>query len=127
MNGFVLLGVSNYSYSIALWVRPSSINGSTLVHLSTTTNGQGWCVDLMGFSSSGVWTHVVTTYSVTNAVRLYINGTLIGTTGSIGYLASGLVNILTLANPIQGGTCNSQSVVYSRELNTVDIYTFANP
>ncbi len=56
----------------------------------------------MGFSSSGqivttgwnptpqqvigpilptnVWTHVVGTYSLTNGLRLYVNGTLIGST-----------------------------------------------
>jgi hypothetical protein len=53
MYGFVLLGVSDYPYSIALWVRPSSIGGSVLIRLSTATNGTGWCADLMGFSSTG--------------------------------------------------------------------------
>ena len=62
------------------------------------------------------------------------------------YLASGQVNILTLGNPLQavlasaGGTCNAQSIVpgpflgsldefrvYSRELNTTDIFALANP
>jgi hypothetical protein len=41
MIGFVLLGISNNPYSISLWVYPFSNNGSTLVHLSTTINGQG--------------------------------------------------------------------------------------
>jgi len=166
MIGFVLLGISNNPYSISLWVYPFSNNGSTLVHLSTTINGQGWCVDLLGFSSYGkiiptgwnslqhqqvfgpilstyVWTHIVAIYSLTNGVRLYVNGTFIGTTGPMIYSASGQVNILTLVNPIQGnnrGTCQSQSIipnvyygsidefrVYSRELNTVDISMLANP
>ncbi len=46
------LGFQNNSYSIALWVRLSIINGSTLVHLSITINGQGWSVDLIEFSSN---------------------------------------------------------------------------
>jgi hypothetical protein len=153
---------------MALWIQPSSVRGSTLVHLSTTTNGQGWCVDLLGFSSTGqiiatewnpspqqvigpilpanIWTHVAVTYSSTHGTRLYVNGTLDGTTSSIGYSASSQVNILTLANRLQGnltsagGTCNSQSIVpdvyfgdmdefrvYSRELNASDVYTLANP
>jgi hypothetical protein len=122
----------------------------------------------MGFSSSGqirttgwgssdqevigpvlpanVWTHVVNTYSTTNGVQLYVNGTLINGTGAMNYAASGLVNIITLGNYIQGiqgsagGSCNSQSIipnvysgfidefrVYSRELDTADIYALANP
>jgi hypothetical protein len=95
---------------------------------------------------ANIWTHVVQTYSLTNGLRLYVNGTLINTTGPQTNLNSGLVNILTLGNFLQGiqnssgGTCNSQSIVprvyygsidefrvYSRELNPADIYTLANP
>ncbi|CAF4223848.1 unnamed protein product, partial [Adineta steineri] len=166
VNGFVLLGIPDRSFSISLWVNPATTSGSTLVHVSTTTNGQGWCVDLMGFSSTNqiivtgwsgsgqqvvgpvlpanIWTNVISTYSTTNGVRLYVNGTLIGTTGPMGYGASALVNILTLANPLQavysGGGCNSMSIVpsvylgyldefrvYSRELNGTDVHALANP
>jgi hypothetical protein len=89
---------------------------------------------------------VAVTYSRTNRIRLYVNGTLNGTTGSIVYLASGQANTLTLPNRLQGtltsagGTCTSQSIVpdvyfgdmdefrvYSRELNASDVYTLANP
>lgn len=120
---------------------------------------------MLGFSSSGqivapgwfssyqevigpilpanIWTHVTVTYSSTNGLRLYVNGTLIGTTSSMSSSSSGQVNILTLANGLQasaGGTCNSQSIVpnayfgdmdefrvYSRELNANDVYILANP
>jgi hypothetical protein len=63
------------------------------------------------------WTHVVNTYSTTNGIRSYVNGILIGSTGAMTYSASGSINILILANYIQGiqesagGTCNSQSIV----------------
>ena len=92
------------------------------------------------------WTHVAQTYSLTNGLRLYINGTLVGSTGAIARSNSGAVGILTLGNFIQGiqtsagGSCSSQSIVpnvyygytdefrvYSRELNPSDIYTLANP
>ena len=62
------------------------------------------------------------------------------------YSASGLVNILTLANPLlgtqfsAGGPCNSQSIlpsvfngyidefrVYARELSASDVSALANP
>ena len=94
---------------------------------------------------ANVWSHVVNTYSTTNGVQLYVNGTLVGTTGSVSYLASGEVNILTLGNPLEGipnnltGSCISQSIVpkvysgsidefrvYSRELSAADVYQLAN-
>lgn len=149
-----------------MWVNPTSVRGAILLHLSTTTNGQGWCVDLLGTSSSGqiistvwngspqqlvgpvlpvnTWTHVGTTYSRSNGLRLYVNGSLIGSTGGVSYTASGMVNILTLGNFIQGiqgsagGTCNSQSIVptyysgsidefrvYSREITASEMLTLA--
>jgi hypothetical protein len=89
------------------------------------------------------WTHIVYTYSTTNGVQLYINGTLNGTTGSILYSASSLVDILTLGNPLQlsnGSSCITHLIVsnafngsidefrvYSRELNITDIQALANP
>jgi hypothetical protein len=95
---------------------------------------------------ANVWTHVVVTYSQTNGIRLYINGTYYNSSDAFTYAASEQVNILTLANPLQaiqwttGGSCNSQSIVpsvyhgyidefrvYSRELNMTDVYTLANP
>ena len=165
MGGFVLLGMSNYSFSISLWVKPASIRGATLVHLSTEKNGQGRCADVIGLSSRGqiitsgwnttvqevvgpvvdanVWTHVVSTFSTTNGVRLYVNGTLIGSKGAIPYRALEGINILTLANPLQavsGRSCGYNSIatgvyfgyldelrVYSRELNAKDVFILANP
>lgn len=170
MNGFVELGISNNPYSISLWIRPSTITGSTLVRLASlrTTSNHNWCVDLMGFSSTGQiiitgwgssnrqvigpiipansWTHVVSTYSLFNGYRLYVNGTFINTTGPMTYVASGQSNILTLGNSLQstspssGRICYSQSIVpnvytgsmdefrvYSRELTTTEISILANP
>ena len=140
-----------------------------MVHLSTQTDGNGWCADYLGFSSDGrivtvdwngiltvevigpvlpmnVWTHIVTTYSFTNGLQLYINGTWFNKTASVPYAASGRINILTLGNPLRsvqfgsGGNCNSRSIVpdsyygymdefrvYSRELNAIDINVLANP
>ncbi|CAF1263237.1 unnamed protein product [Adineta ricciae] len=166
VSGFVLLGVSNQPFSFALWTkRTTTAGGATLVHMSTLMNGTGWCVDWLGFSSSGqivatgwnsmgyqvvgpvfstnVWTHVVSTYSPTNGLRLYVNGTLMGTADTRTYNASEQVNILTLGNPLKGlnGTsCNSMAIVttpyigyldefyvYSRELSGADVLALANP
>ncbi|CAF0949776.1 unnamed protein product [Adineta steineri] len=162
IQSFVLLGISNHSYSIALWVKRTSTGGGTLVHLSTQTNGLGWCVSLLGFRSTGeivatnwassgkevvgpvlpinVWTHVASTFSTMNGLRFYINGIYSAGTGVMNYGAAQQAVILTLGNPIAGGSCNSMSIttgiysgyldefrVYSRELSVADVYTIANP
>ncbi|CAF1371952.1 unnamed protein product [Rotaria sp. Silwood1] len=97
---------TGHSFSISLWVKPSSVLGGTLIHLSTGSDGTGTaCFDLLGFSSTGqlianlydtysccytyystsiggpimstsIWTHIVLTYSSSNGMALYTNGTL---------------------------------------------------
>ncbi len=146
--GFVLLGISNYAYSIALWINPLIINGSTLVHRSTTIDGKDWCLDLIGLSpigqiiltvsndslgelvgpivSANVWTHIVYTYSTINGLQLYINGSLNGSTVPMAYLASDEVNILTLGNPLQANAGNVQSIlsnVFNGSIDEFRVYS----
>ncbi|CAF3326688.1 unnamed protein product [Rotaria sp. Silwood2] len=86
-----------------------------------------------------VWTHVTSTYSQSNGIRLYVNGTLIGSTGSMIYIAPDKYNFLTLAYPFAGSPCGTVSIysgnyfgdldelrVYSRELTAADISLLAN-
>ncbi|CAF1065997.1 unnamed protein product [Adineta steineri] len=159
--GFPLLGTSNHPYSISLWIQRTSTGAGTVVYVSSQTGGGGWCIDFMGFSSSGqiigasydgvirdvvgpilstnVWVHVATTFSTTNGVRLYVNGSLIGSTGAIIYAASGTLNTVTLGNPLRTG-CVKKSIapgtfygyldefrLYSRELTAADVTALANP
>ncbi|CAF4089077.1 unnamed protein product, partial [Adineta steineri] len=156
--GFPILGTSNHPYSISLWIQRTSTGGGTLVHVSSQTDGKGWCTDFLGFSSSGqivsaswddvtrevvgpflstnVWTHVATTFSTMNGVRLYVNGSLIGSTGTMAYVASGTLNTVTLGNPLVSG-CATKSIVsgtfygyldefrlYSRELSVREVSAF---
>ncbi|CAF5199266.1 unnamed protein product [Rotaria magnacalcarata] len=88
-----------------------------------------------------VWTHIVSSYSSTNGVRLWVNGTLIGATGGFSYSSSGLPNSITIAADFSWFySCATGSVslgqfygaidefrVYSRELSSSDIYALANP
>ncbi|CAF1501011.1 unnamed protein product, partial [Adineta steineri] len=156
--GFSVLGISNHPYSISLWIQRTSTGGGTLVHVSSQTDGGGWCLDFMGFSSSGqivgsswdgaveevvgpvvstkVWTHVATTFSTINGVRLYVNGGFIGSTGAMAYAASGTSNTVILGNPRAAG-CAAKSIVsgtfygyldefrlYSRELSAREVSAF---
>nr|ACD54691.1 DUF1628-like protein [Adineta vaga] len=99
-------------FSVALWIKPSSIaNGAVIIHLSSNSNGGGFCYPITGLDSSGrivfqllggafadvvgtvpplnEWTHIAQTYSPSNGLRLYINGVLSGSTGAFNTLGSG--------------------------------------
>ncbi|CAF0990046.1 unnamed protein product [Adineta steineri] len=93
-SSFMTFGIVNQSFSIGLWVKPANLHG-ILVHISNQSTGDGWCMPLLGFNSSGiliaqsssliiavptfplnVWTHIAQTFSIQNGLQLYINGTL---------------------------------------------------
>lgn len=132
--------------------------------LNPRTSGLGWCLPIIGLSSTfqiigqnwnstgavpitgpvvplTVWTHVVSSYSPTNGMRMWINGTLIGSTGSFAYAPSTAPNTITLGSSLSGitGCANTNIVkgqfygmmdelrVYSRELNASEVAALANP
>ncbi|CAF1086051.1 unnamed protein product [Adineta steineri] len=116
---------------MSLWVQRTSTGGGTLVHYSKQTDGQGYCVDLIGFSftsqiianavgpnnpvtgpvlSANTWTHIATTYSQTNGLTLYVNGVSVGSTAAWPEYAPGKPVILTLGNSLNSVGCNSQSI-----------------
>ncbi|CAF1153232.1 unnamed protein product [Adineta ricciae] len=87
-----------------------------------------------------MWTHIAITYSLRNGLILYINGMFYDTTGPISYIGSKEMSTLTLGNSFDGNSCYRGSItsdafvgdidefrVYSRELNTMDVYKLANP
>lgn len=163
VTGLVLLGTSSWSFSLSLWFRTASLNGGgTIAHISSQTNGGGWCLKFMGLSSTGqiqaqlfngtanvpligpvmpigVWNYVAYTYSATNGVRLYVNGTLSTSAPTI-YSASGAANTLTFGNPLLGTACGSvlpnqqfygsidELRLYARELTSSEVsQLYANP
>ncbi|CAF1519810.1 unnamed protein product, partial [Didymodactylos carnosus] len=135
--------------------------GGTITHVSGVLNGTNWCIPLIGLSSLGrivtqawsgvaagilgpsmsvnLWTHIVQTFSVTNGITMYINGTYYNSTKTFSYSASGKKDTIILANYISGVSCSAGQVVagqyygaidefrlYSRELTTTDVYELAN-
>lgn len=44
VSGPVLLGTSAQAYSFAIWIKPTTVNGGTIVHVSSLVNGMGWCI-----------------------------------------------------------------------------------
>ncbi|CAF3968680.1 unnamed protein product, partial [Rotaria sordida] len=156
---------SNYSYTFALWIYPFATNG-TIIQLLSINND--WWSPMLGFDSNNhlvtqtwngaafynvalnsfilplnTWTHVATTFSITNGLRLFVNGTRVNmTSSSYAHASSGSWNIMSV------GACTQPMVwcsntetriipnqyrgkidelrIYSRELTTVEINALVN-
>ena len=107
VHGLVLLGVSNRSYSFAIWIRPYVQRQSTILHLAAQADGNGWCAPVLGLTSTGQlsassfglgivnvvgpviptdsWTHAAVTFSGANGLRLYVNGTFTTASASFSF------------------------------------------
>ncbi len=102
-------GVSNSrSFSISMWIYPTSVGSSTFVQVFSTSMTQ--CANLLGiysyvgsagqifvqsincnqavltgpFVTQNTWTHISLTFSTTNGYTLYTNGIAFGATGLSG-------------------------------------------
>ena len=86
------------------------------------------------------WTHVVTTYSFVNGLRLYVNGSLSISSSSFSSQSSGTTNHIIVGSPRIGLPCGLSSEVngqysgavdelrvFSRELSPTDVFILANP
>lgn len=161
--GLVLLGTSSQPYSISIWIRPTIVNRGTIMHVSGVRTGLGWCIPMLGFTSAGainahgwngspvvisgpsvvanVWTHLAVTYSPSNGLRLYVNGTQRGASSApYGYTAANLPVTLTLGSSLNGiGFCSPGSItmgqyygymdefqLYSRELTASAVLDLTN-
>ncbi|CAF0887660.1 unnamed protein product [Didymodactylos carnosus] len=163
MYAFYSIGVyNNRPFTFAVWISPSSINGGVIIHISNYQGGYGTYQDILSLTYSGqimtqipasngyypsvigpfislnTWTHIAITFSTTNGLTLYVNGTSQGSTGSIssysnsgglmyvtlgynqGYAASNVVNL-----PFQGSM--DEFYAYRREMSSSEINSLANP
>lgn len=149
LNGLVLLGIQNQSFSMSLWIQPNLQRSATIIHVSSQSNGLGWCLDflsvlangqLMASFWSGVrrymvspsvplnqWTHVTMTYSSLAGLRMYINGTSTNVSVSFGYQASEVPNYIFLGSAYLGtnycGTSSSSPGQYSGLLDEFRLYS----
>jgi len=149
--GLVLLGTVGQAYSLAIWVKPSTVAGGTIIHVSAGTNGaSGWCIPVLGFTSAGYvgvqswnggpvsitgpainvnsWTHLATTYGSSNGIRLWINGTQYGAaSGSYSFAAASTPVTVTLGSSLSGlGVCSTGVITmgqYSGYLDEFRLYS----
>lgn len=146
ITGLVYLGTSGHPYSIAVWIKPTSVNGGTIIHVSPSSGGTSWSFPMLGFTSSGniairscdsggsksltgpvitvnVWTHVVITYSSTNKLRLWINGGQVAvSTSNFVWTTTNVPLMLTLGVSItSGGSCStSPSIIQGQYFGLMD-------
>ena len=161
--GTIHLGRNDQSYSFSIWINPAVIQKSTIIHMSSHADGSDWSVPIIGMDNAGQlttlswedanfvnvtgpfvsannWTHVVSTYSLNNGLRLYVNGNLYSSSLPFLYRGSGELNYLLvgssrafLSSPWwleivgQYSGAVDELQVYSRELTTYEVNRLANP
>lgn len=127
-------------------------------------NGSGWCLPFLGLTPSyqivvhsystpnqviaitgpaipsGTWTHVATSYSSTNGIRLWINGTYTNSSSPFTYSPSNVPNIITVGSSLNAtNSCKNSYIesgqfygmidelkIFSRELSQTDVSLLAN-
>ena len=134
VTGLVLLGTQGQAYSLAIWIKPTATAGGTIIHVSQFASGVGWCIPMLGFTSSGmvgvqgwngsgvsltgplitanVWTHLAVTYGASNGIRMWVNGVQYGAaSGGFTYMAATVPVIATLGSSTTGtGYCNTGTI-----------------
>ncbi|CAF4046768.1 unnamed protein product, partial [Rotaria magnacalcarata] len=131
VTNLVLLGTVGRPYSFSIWIKPNTVAGGTIFHVSSGTTGLGWCIPMLGFTNSGnvgaqgwngsfvsitgpvvatnVWTHLAVTYGPSDGLRLYVNGAQYGSaSGRYTYQAAGTPVSLRFGSSLSDlGVCAS--------------------
>ena len=146
-----------------------SLNKHIVSHsliIEVSSSNTGWCVPMIGYNISGYltvqtlgsngiyatsftsailslnqWTHVAMTYSTTNGIRLFVNGSLVNSNSHyLDYSASGNVSTITVGTCLQPMTCAvgqtkivpfqfhgkiDEMKIFSRELSTSEVSQLA--
>jgi hypothetical protein len=135
-SGFTSMATTGDPFTLTLWVKPTTSAGILVNVTSLATGAPGWCTPFLGFNSSGEivgqvwngstdiavtgpvvstgkWSHVALTYSTTDGIILYVNGSKVGQT-AVAYTASGVASpsdyIDWGANETGGSTCATGTI-----------------
>ncbi|CAF2102139.1 unnamed protein product [Rotaria magnacalcarata] len=165
-SNLVLFSLLNQPYSFSFWINAYSTINATLVHAWKSTLNNNSCLPILGFTSLGsivaqkrnsttivsiggpvisphTWVHIAHTYSPSDGIRLFINGTLVASSYWPKSIASNASTVnIAIGHCINVTLCSCSSGViipgqynglidefrfYSRRLNTSDILALANP
>ena len=131
VEGLVLLGRDNQSYSFSIWIKPTMVRQSSIIHMSQFANGTGFFVPIIGLTDTdrlfaaqwtgnismvtgpvipaSSWTHAVASYSLTNGLSLYVNGSLSNSSSPFPSQGSGVPNHILIGSPRMGEYCGLSS------------------
>ncbi len=137
--------VAAKSFSVSMWINPTSTTSSTFVQMFAASLAAASCVNLLGiyspagtigqlfvlssnagpsvitgpFVTQNTWSHVSLTYSLTNGYTLYYNGIYLGATGSMVYTTSGTFAYLLIG---YSTTCNTASINMAYQGSIDELY-----
>ena len=148
VQGLFLLGRNNQSYSFSIWIKPNATRSSSIIHMSSVSNGTGWCMPMIGLSNTSrliatswngavvrvegpiviasTWTLAVATYSPSSGLRLYVNGSLFNNSSPFSFQASGSPNYLFIGSPRSGTGCRPLVDIngqYSGVVDELQVYS----
>ena len=148
VQGLVLLGTSDRSYSFSLWIQPKVQQEAVIIHASSLSDGTGWNLpplqitdtcQLRSYSWNGTaiwvtgpvippntWTHAAVTYSLSSGLKLYVNGTLSNASAPFLYSPTGVPLYLFLGSSVSSpgwGTVTNNSGQYSGALDEFRVYS----
>ena len=139
--------MTNQAHSYSIWINPIVINRGSVVHVSSSTGGDGWCVPVIGFTNASlivaqtwnggavtvtgplatanVWTHIAVTYSPSLGLRLFINGTQYGSaTGPVIYAAASMPVAVTFGSSLNGTVgCTSGGIAKGQYYGYLDQFS----
>ena len=132
VNNVLNTGVANGNWCMETWCYFSSSSPANVIHMSSDSNGNAWCLPPIHVASNRIttvlwyngaytaqdtedivlnkWYHIVACWDSTNYLRLFIDGKLKATNSSMtNYTASGSDNYCFLGGATFVGCANSQA------------------
>ncbi|MDE2011185.1 MAG: LamG domain-containing protein [Patescibacteria group bacterium] len=145
------MGTVNQPYTLSAWIKPavSNISGD-VIHISSVSDGSGWCLPMLNTSSgkaqgiswtgtqstvtgnttllTGKWYYLTTTWNPSSGLSIYVNGASDATpTSQATFSASGSVDYATIGSVNSNGASCSGSSGYgfSGSIDDIRIYNRA--
>ena len=142
VQGLILLGRNDQSYSFSIWIKPDAPRQASIMHMSSSADGGGWCLPMLGLTNesrlmtvawNGVgvevrgqvvpadsWTHALVTYSLNSGLRLYANGSLSNSTDPFSFPGSNTSNYLFVGSSRAAIHCVSLAQIKGQYSGAVD-------
>ena len=144
--GLVYLGTDGHPYSFSIWVNPTTINGGTIIHVSSGTASIPWSMPVLGFTSAGnvgvqgcsttsntvsvtgpiitpgVWIHLAVTYGPSSRLQLWVNGTQYAASPA-SFTSSTIdapVNVILGTSIGNAGSCSSGVITMGQYSGSMD-------